>query len=30
MRYKIKNKNLNKLVAYLKKESKPLIKGKSK
>jgi hypothetical protein len=30
MKYKVKKKNLNKLVAYLKKENKPLIKEKTK
>jgi len=30
MRYKIKKKNFNKLIAYLKKEIKPLIKEKTK
>jgi hypothetical protein len=30
MIYKVKKKNLNKLVAYLKKQSKPLIRKKDK
>lgn len=30
MKYKVKDKNLSKLIAYLKKESKPLTKEKTK
>jgi len=30
MAYKIKKKNFKKLIAYLKKENKPLIKEKTK
>lgn len=30
MKYKVKDKNLSKLIAYLKKHNKPLIKEKSK
>lgn len=30
MKYKVKKKNLNKLVAYLKKQNKPLKKEKAK
>lgn len=30
MKYKVKDKNLSKLIAYLKKNNKPLIKEKSK
>ena len=30
MKYKVKEKNLNKLMSYLKKQNKPLIKEKSK
>ena len=30
MKYKVKKKNLNKLMSYLKKQNKPLIKDKAK
>ncbi len=30
MKYKVKEKNLSKLKAYLKKQNKPLIKEKTK
>jgi len=30
MKYKVKKKNLNKLVSYLKKQNKPLIKKEAK
>lgn len=30
MKYKVKKKNISKLMSYLKKQNKPLIKEKSK